>query len=55
MLPGLGQGKSLAFRIAGESDVIIIAHIYNTILFSLMVSPEIKTQRFGGKHGGKEL
>lgn len=38
----VGGPSAIAARLGG-SDVVIIAHIYDTILFSLMVTPEIRT------------
>lgn len=38
----VGGPAAIAARLGG-SDAIIIAHIYNTILFSLMVTPEIRS------------
>lgn len=38
----VGGPSAIAARLGG-SDVIIIAHIFDTILYSLMVTPEIRT------------
>jgi ABC-type nitrate/sulfonate/bicarbonate transport system substrate-binding protein len=38
----VGGPSAIAARLAG-SDVVITAHVFDTILFSLMVTPEIRT------------